>query len=317
MTRVIAVTGALGFIGSHVVEALLWRGDLVCAIDSETYAANRSLPDTPLWYNATRAGALKYEKADICTIDHLPDVDAIIHLAAETHVDNSLLDAERFVRTNFLGTAHLLELARGKRAYQIPTFLYVSTDEVYGSVPTGSTTETSPLRPSSPYAASKAAGDLLVQAYGHSFGIPFRIVRPSNCYGPRQHPEKLIPKAIRHLALGRLIPIHEGGNASRSWLDVKDCAQAILTVLDAGKNGETYNIGGAEMSVRGVATLVCEALGIERPGEHMDFGYTRLGLDTRYRVDDSKLRALGWEPQGDLKRDLPALSRAERATLRW
>jgi dTDP-glucose 4,6-dehydratase len=316
MTKVIAVTGALGFIGSHVVEALLWRGDMVCAIDSETYAANVGLPDTPLWYNAVRAGALKYVHADICSLDHLPDVDAIIHLAAETHVDNSLLDAERFVRTNLMGTVHLLELARGKRAYQIPTFIQISTDEVYGSVDTGRSTETSPLQPSSPYAASKAAADHLVQAYGHSFAIPTRIIRPSNCYGTRQHPEKLIPKAIRHCRLGRPIPIHEGGNASRSWLKVEDCAQAILTVLDQGQDGEVYNVGGnTEMSVRGVATLVLEAFG--ETTAQLDFGYTRLGLDTRYHVDDTKLRALGWIPEGNLAQDIPALVQRERTTMRW
>lgn len=312
------MTGALGFIGSHVVEHLLWRGDAVYAIDAETYAANLGLLDTPLWHNSMRAGALKYVTADICILSHLPDVDAIIHLAAETHVDNSLLDAERFVRTNFLGTAHLLELVRGKRAYQIPTFIHISTDEVYGSVPEGHSTEADALRPSSPYSASKAAADLLVAAYGHSFGVPTRTVRPSNCYGNRQHPEKLIPKAIRHLSLGKPIPIHEGGNAVRNWLGVKDCAQAILTVLDCGKNGEIYNVGGnTEMSVQGVATAICEAFGITEPNGQLDFGYTRLGLDSRYCVDDSKIRALGWEPQGDLRRDIPDLVTTERNTLRW
>lgn len=316
--RVVAVTGALGFIGSHVVEALLWRGDFVYALDAETYAANTGLPDTPLWYNAMRVGALKYVKADICELGHLPDVDAIVNLAAETHVDNSLTDATAFVRTNYAGVHNLLELVRGKRAYQIPMFIQISTDEVYGSVQTGSSTEADPLRPSSPYSASKAAADLLVQAYGLSFGVPWRFLRPSNCYGLRQHPEKLIPKAVRHLALGKPIPIHEGGNAVRTWLDVKDCAQAILTVLDKGQNGEAYNIGGnTEMSVRGVATMVCEAFGTENPTAHLDFGYTRLGLDKRYHVDDSKLRALGWKPEGDLKRDLPSLVEAERKTFRW
>lgn len=315
--KVVAVTGALGFIGSHVVEALLWRGDFVYAIDNETYAANVTLPDTPLWYNAVRAGSLKYVKADICTLDHSPDVDAIINLAAETHVDNSLTDASAFVRTNVTGVHHLLELCRGKRAYQIPTFIQISTDEVYGSVAEGRSTEADPLRPSSPYSASKAAADLLLQAYGHSFSVPHRIVRPSNCYGTRQHPEKLIPKSVRHCVLSRPIPIHEGGNASRSWLAVEDCAEAILTVLDKGKNGEAYNVGGnTEMSVKGVASLVCEAFGVD-PAIHLDFGYTRLGLDARYHVADEKLRALGWEPKGDLKRDLPELVKVERKTFRW
>ena len=313
--RVVAVTGALGFVGSHVVEALVEHGYRVYGIDAETYAANLDLLET--WRGFS--DIFKYAKADICTLDHLPDVDAIINLAAETHVDNSLLDAERFVRTNILGVHRLLELARGKRAYQIPTFIQISTDEVYGSVPEGRTTEVAPLKPSSPYSASKAAADLLVQSYGHSFAVPWRLVRPSNCYGTRQHHEKLIPKAVRHLTLGRPIPIHEGGNASRSWLAVKDCAQAILTVLERGTNGEIYNVGGnTEMSVRGVATLVIQAFkSTSEPASYMDFGYERLGLDSRYHVDDTKLRALGWEPQGDFVRDLPELVILERNTFRW
>jgi dTDP-glucose 4,6-dehydratase len=312
VTKVVAVTGCLGFLGTHVVELLTRHGYLIYGLDAETYAANLDWLETRRGFS----DIFKYQRADICTLDRLPDVDAIIHLAAETHVDNSLLDAERFVRTNFLGTAHLLELVRGKRAYQIPTFIQISTDEVYGSIEHGTATETAPLKPSSPYAASKAAADHLVQAYGHSFAIPYRIVRPSNCYGARQHPEKLIPKTIRHCVLGRPIPIHEGGNATRCWLKVEDCAQAILTVLEKGQNGETYNIGGnTEMSVRGVASLVLDSFG--QTTARLDFGYTRLGLDTRYHVDDTKLRSLGWEPQGDLVRDLPDLVRVERATMRW
>lgn len=316
MPKIVAVTGTLGFIGSHLVELLIQHGYHVYGIDSETYAANTHLLDT--WRGFS--DIFKYQKADICELDHLPDVDAIINLAAETHVDNSLMDAGHFVRSNYTGVHNLLELVRGKRAYQIPTFIQISTDEVYGSVEVGTTTECAVLRPSSPYSASKAAADLLVQAYGHSFSIPYRIIRPSNCYGSRQHPEKLIPKSVQHLALGRAIPVHEGGNAVRNWLDVKDCAQAILIVLEKGQNGEVYNVGGnTEASIRGVATAVIEAFhgSTSEPAQYLDFGYIRLGLDVRYAVDDTKLRTLGWEPQGNLLRDLPALVTSERHTFRW
>lgn len=316
MPKIVAVTGCLGFIGSHVVEALVQHGYRVYGLDAETYAANTDLLDT--WRGFS--DIFKYQKADICELDHLPDVDAIINLAAETHVDNSLQDAERFVRSNYLGVCNLLELVRGKRAYQIPLFLQVSTDEVYGSVPNGRSTERDPLAPSSPYSASKAAADLLVAAYGHSFAIPTRVVRPSNCYGHRQHHEKLIPKAVRHLGLGRPIPIHEGGNAVRNWLHVQDCAQATLAVLEKGTDGQVYNVGGnTEASVRGIATAVVEAFHgpVAEPAKYLEFGYTRLGLDTRYCVDDSKLRCLGWETQGDLFRDLPELVRLERQVVRW
>jgi dTDP-glucose 4,6-dehydratase len=314
--KVVAVTGCLGFIGSHLVETLVQRGYYVYGIDAETYAANTDLLQT--WHGFS--DIFKYHPADIGTLDHLPDVDAILNLAAETHVDNSILDAARFVRTNVLGTHHLLELVRAKRNYQMPLFLHISTDEVYGSIPDGATPETAPLAPSSPYAASKAAADHLVMAYGHTFGVPWRIVRPSNCYGRRQYPEKLIPKAVRHLGLGRPIPIHEGGNARRSWLHVEDCAHALITVLEQGQDGTIYNIGGdTEASVRDVATAVIHAFhgcSVNAP-DYWELGFTRLGLDTRYHVDDTKLRALGWAPQGDLWRDLPALVAAERTTFRW
>ena len=314
--KVIAVTGCLGFIGTHVVEALTQHGYLVYGYDAETYAANLDWLETRRGFS----DIFRYAKSDICELDHLPDVDAIIHLAAETHVDNSILDASKFVRTNVVGTHRLLELVRAKRNYQMPLFLHVSTDEVYGSVSEGLSAESAPLNPSSPYAASKAAADHLVQSYGHTFGVPYRIVRPSNCYGVRQYPEKLIPKAIRHLSLGRPIPIHEGGGAVRSWLDVQDCASAVITVLEKGTNSQVYNVGGnKEASVRVIASLVIDAYHghVNSPAEYMDFGYSRLGLDKRYCVDDRKLRSLGWEPQGDLAKDIPVLVEHEKSTRRW
>jgi dTDP-glucose 4,6-dehydratase len=320
VAKVVAVTGCLGFLGTHVLHRLMAHDIRVYGFDAETYAANQ---EWLAWYRSspTRStDCFKYQRADVCTLEHLPDVDAIIHLAAETHVDRSVLDAATFVRTNVLGTQHLLDLACGKRQYQMPLFLHVSTDEVYGSVADGSTPETAPLAPSSPYAASKAAADHLVMAYGHTYGLPWRMVRPSNCYGTRQYPEKLIPKAIRCLTLGKPIPIHEGGLATRSWLDVDDCAEAILTVLERGATGEIYNVGGnTERSVRDVATLVIEAFHgpTPEPAQYLDLGFTRLGLDQRYHVDDTKLRALGWIPAGNLDRDVPVLVETERRVFRW
>ena len=295
------------------METLVQHGYYVYGIDNETYAANVDLLDT--WRGFS--DIFKYDKADICTWDHLPDVDVVINLAAETHVDNSLRDSEAFVRSNFLGVQHLLELCRGKRAYQIPLFIQISTDEVYGSLPEGTTTETSAIRPSSPYAASKAAADLLVQAYGHSFGQPYRIIRPSNCYGARQHHEKLIPKAIRHLKLGRPVPVHDTGNPTRFWLHVEDCAAAILTVLERGANGQTYNVGGdTEMSVRGIVETIAQEFGTTFT-DCAQTHFVRQGLDVRYRNDDTKLRALGWTPQHELRRDLPGIVARERKSLRW
>jgi len=316
--KVIAVSGGLGFIGQTLVDQLLAVGHRVLVIDAETYAADLSALER--WDGPLHNGYLRYQRADVTTLSTLPDVDAIIHCAAETHVDNSLTDPQRFLTTNVLGTQRLLELVRAKRAYQMPLFLHVSTDEVYGSVAEGETGEDAPLRPTSPYAASKAAADLLVAGYGHTFGIPWRIVRPSNCYGPHQYPEKLIPKAVRHLCLERKIPIHEDGSAKRYWLAVGDCARAILTVLACGTNSEIYNVGGnTEAGIADIAAAVIHAFygeGIDAE-VHLERQYQRLGLDQRYHVNDAKLRTLGWSPRGNLWRDLPALVEAERQRFRW
>jgi dTDP-glucose 4,6-dehydratase len=311
MTKVICVTGGFGFIGRRVVAALIQRGDYVYLVDSETYAA------VPLGWDYH----LKYVKSDICDLRHLPNVDAIINLAAETHVDNSIMDNERFVHSNVEGVRNLLELARAKRNYEIPLFVQISTDEVYGDVLQGSTDENAPLAPSSPYAASKAAADLLVQAWGRTYGVPWRIVRPSNCYGTGQYPEKLIPKAVRCLSLGKPIPIHEGGNAVRSWLWVGDCADAILTVLDKGQDNHIYNVpGNAERSVLQVARQIVTAFYDCPSANAMDYierGYTRMGLDKRYCVSGDPLCELGWQPTGDFDKDLPKIVEVERSNFRW
>src|SRR5438132_10758370 len=193
----LAVTGALGFLGHHFVTAAVAAGHRCWLVDAETYAAN--LWHLELWDDRL----VEYTHADVCTLTHLPDVDALVNFAAETHVDNSILDSRAFMRSNVLGVHNLLELVRAKRNYETPRFLQISTDEVYGSVGTGATRETAPLAPSSPYAASKAAADLLVAAYSRTYGLYYNVVRPSNCYGSGQYHEKLIPKAIRSFALGR------------------------------------------------------------------------------------------------------------------
>lgn len=314
MPRCIAVTGACGFIGRYVVEKLLARGDWVYAVDALTYAADPELPND--WQRAYPQGQVKFVARDINDLGFWPDVDAIINLAAETHVCNSLHDSARFSQTNILGVQHLLEMTRARAPNGMPTFLQISTDEVYGEVLSGASTEDAPLHPSSPYAASKAAADCLVMAWGHTYGVPSRIIRPSNCYGRWQYPEKLIPKAIRRVLLGQPIPIHGDGTAERSWLWVEDCAEAILTVLDRGTDGEVYNVPGASSaSVRDVAEIIATACGQAIPS--LALGYDRPGLDRRYCVADRKLGALGWRATGELRRDLPGLVMAEQQSRRW
>lgn len=302
--RAVAVTGCLGFIGGHLVRHLTANGYHVYGIDAETYAANLSLLELDMEYCC----------GDIATLKHLPDVDAVLNLAAETHVDNSISDSRRFVWSNFVGVQNLLELVRAKRQYEMPRFIQISTDEVYGSVSEGRTPETTPLNPSSPYAASKGAADLLVQAYSTTYGVPFNIIRPSNCYGTGQYREKLIPKAISYFAHGKTMPVHDTGEHRRSWLLVQDCVSAIETVIQKGEEGEIYNVGGnTEASILDVVGAI--AKGFDHPSLKQE--YKRAGVDHRYCVDDTKLRGLGWKPTGDLYRDLPGLVEAERGIWRW
>jgi dTDP-glucose 4,6-dehydratase len=305
---VVLITGYLGFIGQHLVERLRKQGyTRLCGWDARTYAA---IP----YHQATHVN--RDETLDICTARHLPDIDVVINLAAASHVDHSIMDPGVFWHTNTEGVRNLLELIRGKRQYQVPRFIQISTDEVYGDEYEIEAYETSMLAPSSPYAASKAAADLLVMAYGRTFGIPWNIIRPSNCYGRGQYHEKLIPKAVRHLALGRPIPVHGDGLHRRTWLKVEDCASAIQVVLERAPVGQIYNVGGnSTLAVKDVVEAVAESYG--GVGHQIQYGFDRAGIDRYYRVDDSKLRQLGWEPEGHFLRDLPAIVEWERGQFRW
>lgn len=305
MSRYVAVTGAAGFLGAYVAEAFAARGDYVYAVDSLTYAAKPAVLTALAEAYAPR---VHVRPVDVRTLTRLPDVDVVVHLAASTHVDNSLSEAEEFVANNVGTTAKLLELVRAKAQHGMPHFVHISTDEVYGSIASGKVSEDAPLRPSSPYAASKAAADLLVQAWAHTYSVPTTILRPTNCYGLNQYPEKLIPKAVRCAILGRAMPIHGNGVQTRCWLAASDFAAAVLHVVDHSLRG-IYNVGGnTEASVNAVAGFICPSA---------EAGFERLGGDHRYAVDDTKLRATGWNPVGSFWSDLPALVEAERHAWRW
>ena len=318
MSKVVAVTGCLGFIGGYVTRRLLKRGDYVLGIDAGTYAANRELVG-----EFTRNQNFRLWETDIRYLKHLPSLDAILHLAAETHVDNSIQDPAAFIQTNVVGTHVLLEHVRAKRAYEQPLFVHISTDEVYGDSYAGVATEETRLAPSSPYAASKVAADGLVVSYGRTYGLRCRILRPSNCYGFDQYPEKLIPKALRCLRLGQKVPVHGDGSQERSWLAVTDAAEAIITVLDRGVDGQVYNVAGnAIVSVKELVHRIVAGyhhMEIEDPDweAYVSYGHERLGQDQRYCVSDARLRGLGWVPTGNLFRDLPALVSEETPIFRW
>lgn len=314
--RYVAVTGVAGFIGRVVTQKLLERGDYVYGIDALTYAAD------PSWVERTRLdypANLSFVGRDCRELGRWPDVEAVIHLAASTHVDNSLTEGADFVSNNVNTTVHLLEMTRAKQQHGSPHFIFISTDEVYGSIESGAVTQDAPLRPTSPYAASKAAADLLVQAWGKTYNVPYTILRPTNAYGQNQHPEKLIPKCVRSLMLGRAIPIHGDGSQTRCWLNVEDLADAILLVLDKRLEG-VFNVGGnTEASVLKTAVEVsyCFHDGNPPRQQQMGTGYVRPACDHRYAVDDSAIRAAGWAPRGAFWSDLPAIVESERGRFRF
>ena len=300
----ILVTGAAGFIGSNFVRLLLReRGDVrVVALDALTYAGN-------LDNLADIAGNPRYTfvRGDICDQTVLEPLfaaglDAVVNFAAETHVDRSIHGATAFVHTNILGVQTMLDLARG---HDVARFLQVSTDEVYGSLgDTGKFEETTPLAPTSPYSASKASADMLVQAYHHTFGLPTLITRCSNNYGPYQFPEKLIPLFVTNLLEGRKVPLYGDGLNVRDWVHVDDHCEAILTVLDKAAPGSVYNIGGdRELPNTEIARRILSHLG--KDDTSIEYVTDRPGHDRRYAMDIRQIAAnLGWRPRVDFERGI-------------
>ena len=293
-TKVVYVTGCLGFIGYHVTQACLDQGYYVIGVDKKTYAANiQFLPDL------IKHSRFKFIESDINNLDMLYDCDYIINTAAETHVDNSIVSSDVFLRSNVNGVHHLLNLIKERHRFKMPTLLHFSTDEVYGDLVTGSHVETDLLKPSNPYSATKAAADQLILAWARTFNVPYVIVRPTNNYGIGQYTEKFIPKSIKSLKLGRTIPLHDAGLPRRTWLHVSDTASAIIRIIEAGVQNEIYNISGnyEEQNII-IAMQIIDAFfpTVVDPDDHMDLSITRPGQDVRYSIDDSKLRALGWEP---------------------
>ncbi|MFG0242143.1 MAG: dTDP-glucose 4,6-dehydratase [Phycisphaerales bacterium JB054] len=296
----ILVTGGAGFIGANFVHFLLAnRPDCrVINADVLTYSGNlenlRDVENDPRY---------RFVRADICDAAAMAplveEADAVVHMAAESHVDRSILDSEPFIRTNVLGTQILLDTVR-KAPGKPRRFMYVSTDEVYGSLPledkSALFTEETPLAANSPYAASKAGGDLLVRAAHHTFGMDTLTTRCSNNFGPYQFPEKVIPLFVANLIEGKKVPLYGDGLNVRDWLHVDDHCEAILTVLEKGTAGEVYNVGGN--NERSNLELTHSILGLMGHGEEMiERVKDRPGHDRRYAIDATKIeRELGWMP---------------------
>lgn len=310
------VTGGAGFIGSTYVRKLLTESDdttEVTVLDSLTYAGNLAnlepVADDP------RLRFIRGDIGDRALVDELVSgQNRVVHFAAESHVDRSIDSASPFVTTNVLGTQTLLDASL---RHDVDTFLAVSTDEVYGSIDFGSWKEADPLRPHSPYAATKASADLLCMAYCHTHGMDVRITRCSNNYGPYQFPEKIIPLFVTNLLQGRRVPLYGDGSNVRDWLHVDDHCRGIQLALDRGCPGEIYNLGGGvKLSNRDLTFLILELLGGTQ--EMIEWVEDRKGHDRRYSVDWAKAaRELGYKPQHAFAAGLAATVEWYRDNPHW
>lgn len=288
------VCGGAGFIGSTFArQRLREHGDEVTVLDKLTYAGREENLADLATEDSFRfiLGAIEDPEAVAGAIEAAAP-DAIVNFAAETHVDRSIAEPDAFVKTHALGTYVLLEAAREREL----SYLQVSTDEVYGSIDEGTFTEESPLRPSSPYSATKTGADLLVLSYFHTYGMPVRVCRGSNNYGPYQYPEKLIPLMILNALLGDRLPVYGDGKQVRNWIHATDFARAIGHVLEHGSPGEVYNAGGPDEEANiTVVKRIIELTGAsESQIEHVS---DRPGHDRRYSLSSEKVRALGWAPR--------------------
>ncbi|MGC4806201.1 dTDP-glucose 4,6-dehydratase [Micromonospora sp. DT233] len=315
----ILVTGGAGFIGSHFVRTVIadehseLAGAAVTVLDSLTYSG-----DLASLAGVARSPRFHFVQGDICDpelVDGLvPAHDTVVHFAAETHVDRSIAAGCVFGRTNVLGTQQLLESAVRHR---IDRFVQVSTDEVYGSIPHGSWSETAPLAPNSPYSATKAGADLLALAYHRTHGLPVTVTRGSNTYGPYQFPEKLIPFFVTNLLDGRPVTLYGDGANVRDWLHVDDHVRGVVLALVAGRAGEAYNVGGGhELSNRELTDRLLRACGAD--WDSVVRVPERKGHDLRYSLDTGKIEAeLGFAPRVPFDEGLAATVRWYRANRDW
>ena len=311
----IFVTGGAGFIGSEFIRQGIRAGHRIVNFDKLTYAGNlenlASVAASP-YYSVVRG--------DVCVAaevaEALPEqCDAVVHFAAESHVDRSILSAEEFVRTNVLGTQVMLDVARHRR---VGRFLHISTDEVGGDMEADEWfREDSPLEPNSPYAASKTAAEHFVRAAAHTFGLDTIVTRTSNNYGPYQFPEKLLPLAISNAMDDRPIPVYGDGMQIRDWVHVADNCRALFDVLERGQSGQTYHIGGGDPQPN-IAVLHLLLKILDKPLSLLTRVTDRLGHDRRYAVDFSKIKAeLGWSPEIPFERGLAETVAWYRENAEW
>ena len=315
----ILVTGGAGFIGSNFVRKVLTdaypglEGAEVVVLDAMTYSGN--LANLAPVADSPRYTFVQGDIRDAGLLNSLyPGLDAVVHFAAESHVDRSVRDASIFVETNVLGTQQLLDAAL---RHELPRFVHVSTDEVYGSISEGSWPETWPLEPNSPYSASKAGSDLLARAYHRTHGLNISITRCSNNYGPYHFPEKVIPLFVTNLIDDKHVPLYGEGNNVRDWLHVDDHCRGLAMVLTGGRAGEVYNIGGGtELTNKELTEMLLEATG--KDWSYVDRVADRLGHDLRYSVDITKIsNELGYAPQVPFEQGLADVVQWYRDNRDW
>jgi len=303
--RIAVVTGCAGFIGTTFTRLLLEKGWLVYGIDKFTYVANF---EEVQWLADTYPDTFTYTVEDIKDIDRLPECDVVFNLAAESDVDNSIVNMDKFIDSNISGVKNLLEIITHKSVqikHNKPLFFQVSTDEVYGDTVAESFDETAALMPSNPYAATKAAADMLIESWSRTHGLDYIIARPSNNYGENQYPEKLIPTAVRCLQRGKKIKLHDKGKPIRSWTHVEDTAEAFILLYEKACRNNIYNIQSDYEQTNFITVkkiINAYFMGdivtdIPDYNKHIDYSYDRPGQDVRYSISCESIKNYGWTPK--------------------
>jgi len=315
--KIVYITGCLGFIGSYATRKCLERGWHVYGIDKCTYAANRDLLK-----EFNKFSNFRFEECDIKDLDRLYDCDYVINFAAESHVGNSIVNSDEFVESNILGVKNLLDLIRLKpiNCNDRPILFHISTDEVYGDIKEGAHTEKDILKPSNPYSASKAAADMLVNAWVRTYGVKYIILRPTNNYGIGQYPEKLIPLMVKNLVRGKKTGLHNNGDPIRNWLHADDTAEAVVKIIESGNVNEIYNVaGGFEQTNKETVRKIIKAFhGTDEDwGQYVDFSAMRQGQDVRYALNDRRLKDLGWEPKKVFDQEIEKIVKHHKREFIW
>tara|TARA_B100000519_G_C14193418_1_gene414247 strand:+ start:267 stop:1244 length:978 start_codon:yes stop_codon:yes gene_type:complete len=322
--KIAVVTGYAGFIGSTFTEKLLEHGWHVYCIDKFTYVSNTLQADRTQQKYYDR---MTWVREDICDINWLPECDVIFNLAAESDVDVGNRDAIDFVKSNIEGVRNLLSIIQDRILIRTdkPLFFQVSTDEVYGDIKEGSFDESAVLNPSNPYAATKAAADLLIQSWARTHGLEYIIARPSNNFGLYQYPEKLIPLSCKRLSRGKKIKLHNKGTPVRTWTHAEDTAEALITLYEKAERNRVYNISSEfeQTNYETITKLInyyfLESINRQVPDleNHLDLTYERPGQDVRYAISCDPLRALGWEPKKIFDKELPKIVKYYKENWKW